>query len=83
MSDHWRLQGDADGWILGAIESAEDRRQDETLARLGVWVTRTSDGRINHAASSFLIDPDGQVVAVFRPEVSGDSIVSALRSIIQ
>ncbi len=81
LGEHWRALGAGPGWIMGGVNEGDDRRLDASLARLGVWVTRLPDGRINHAASSFLIDPAGQVVAVFRPEVTADSLVAALRAV--
>jgi protein SCO1/2 len=83
LNEHWRLLEAGPGWIVGGLEEEDGRIQDESLARLGVWVTRLPDGEINHAASSFLIDPDGDVVAVFRPEVSADSLVGALRDLVR
>lgn len=83
LGEHWRGLGAGPGWVMGGVEAGGERRLDESLARLGVWVTRLPGGRINHAASSFLIDPDGQVVAVFRPEVSADSLVAALTAVVR
>lgn len=83
LNEHWSLLDAPPGWIVGGLEDEDGRTQDEELARLGAWVTRPPNGEINHAASSFLIDPDGRVVAVFRPEVSADSLVTALRGMVQ
>lgn len=79
LDDHWRMLGGKPGWIVGRVEG-ENAAVDAALASLGAWITRLPDGRINHAASSFLLDPDGRVIEVFRPEMDADALVSALRS---
>lgn len=83
LGEHWRGMGAGPGWIVGSVPDPGDRRTSDALQRLGVWVTRLADGEINHAASSFLIDPAGKVVAVFRPEVTADSLISALRAMVR
>lgn len=83
LGEHWRGLGAGPGWIMGGVAKGGERELDASLARLGVWVTRLPGGQINHAASSFLIDPAGQVVAIFRPEVTADSLVTALRAVVR
>lgn len=83
LAAHWRALNPASGWTVGMIEVDNGRLPAAALARLGVWMARLPNGNINHAASSFLIDPAGQVVAIFRPEVSADSLAGALRAMVQ
>ncbi len=83
LDAHWRSLDAGPGWIMGGTLQDETRKRNEALARLGVWFTQLPDGRINHAASSFLIDPAGQVIAVYRPEVTADSLVASLRALIR
>lgn len=85
LDEHWRMLDAGPGWVAGGLNTAPEQTaaRDAALAKLGVWVTHLPGGRINHAASSFLIDPSGQVIAVYRPEVSGDSLVKALRALVQ
>lgn len=82
LHEHWRLLGGRPGWTIGQLSGTPGEVDDE-LAALGAWVTRLPDGRINHAASSYLVDPEGRVVAIFRPEVTADELVAALRARLQ
>jgi protein SCO1 len=79
LADHWRALGSAAGWVVGRLARPLDHRQLADLARLGVWVSRDPSGRIDHAASTFLLDPAGNVVEVFRPEVPATTVVAAVR----
>ncbi|MBS1241204.1 MAG: hypothetical protein H6R40_631 [Gemmatimonadetes bacterium] len=79
LEAHWQSAGAPNGWIVGRLARPLDRAQIRDLARLGVWVDRTADGRINHAAFTFLLDLEGRVVEVFRPELPADSLVAAVR----
>lgn len=79
LADHWRALGSAAGWVVGRLARPVDHRQAADLARLGVWMSRERSGRIDHAASTFLLDPAGNVVDVFRPEVPATALVAAVR----
>lgn len=81
LEHHWRALGPAAGrdWVAGRLARPLDRRQLADLARLGVWVSRDPSGRIDHSASTFLLDPAGNVVEVFRPEVPASALVAAVR----
>lgn len=83
LDHHWHALGAHPGWIMAGVADQNPAELDRKLAQLGVWVDRFPDGRINHAASSFLINPAGQVTTVFRAEVTADSLVKALRHLIQ
>lgn len=79
LEHHWRALGSGAGWVAGRLARPLDRRQLADLARLGVWVSRDPSGRIDHSASTFLLDPAGNVVDVFRPEVPATALVAAVR----
>ncbi len=79
LAHHWRALGSAAGWVVGRLARPLDHRQVADLAHLGVWVSRDPSGRIDHAASTFLLDPAGNVVEVFRPEVPATALVAAVR----
>jgi protein SCO1/2 len=83
IAGHWSAMGAGPGWVAGALATDAGRLPEPALRRLGVWLTHGPGGRINHSASSFLIDPAGNVVAVFRPEVTADSLVTALRAVVR
>lgn len=79
LEHHWRALGSGAGWVAGRLARPLDRRQLADLARLGVWVSRDPSGRIDHSASTFLLDPAGNVVEVFPPEVPAGALVAAVR----
>lgn len=83
LKEWMTAHGAPEGWIAGRLVSPEATTPDAALARLGVWVRRSGSGRIDHGASTFLLDPAGQVLAVFRPEVSAEAVTAAIRGAIE
>ena len=81
LAHHWHAldPGAGGAWVAGRLARPLDRRQLADLARLGVWVSRDPSGRIDHSASTFLLDPAGKVVEVFRPEVPAGALIAAVR----
>jgi protein SCO1/2 len=79
LAHHWHALDPGASWVAGRLARPLDHRQLADLARLGVWVSRDPSGRIDHAASTFLLDPAGDVVEVFRPEVPASALVAAVR----
>ena len=80
LQEHWEHHARPDGWIMGRLADTLDESQLKDLARLGVWVYRRPDGDYNHAAFTFLIDPNGWVIGVFPPETPAADIVRAVHN---
>jgi protein SCO1/2 len=79
LVSHMHGVGDSAGWIAGRLTRPLDAAARAELAAWGVWALRDATGRIKHAAYVFLVDPRGQVVAVYRPEASVETFVDSLR----
>lgn len=82
LDHHWHALGARPGWVIGNLADQQVKELDRNLAQLGVWVQRFPNGRINHAAASFLINPSGEVTTIFPAEVTADSLVKALRNLV-
>lgn len=80
LADWTAAHGAPAGWIAGRLTGPLDPEADPRLARLGVWVRRNPAGEINHSAFTYLLDPEGVVTAVFRPEEPVEALVTAARS---
>lgn len=83
LFDAWSRYGRPAGWHMAALASPLDEHIQADLERLGVWVSRRGDDDFNHPALAFLLDPDGQVVAVVRATADGRSILAALQENLQ
>ena len=79
LAAHWERHARPRGWIMGRLADTLGESQLKDLARLGVWVYRRPDGGYNHAAFTFLIDPNGWVIDVFPPDTPAADIVRAVR----
>lgn len=76
----WKAHGSPVGWSMASLTGSG---VDETLATLGVWMFRRSDGLINHGLDLYLIDPRGLVVDVFSPDEDPTAIAARIRQVLQ
>jgi protein SCO1 len=75
----WEVHGQPNGWIMARLTTPLGPQTQAQLRRIGVWVRRQPDGEYSHATSTFLLDPTGTVVQVFRAETPVADMVRALR----
>lgn len=75
----WERFGSPPNWSFATPAAGSG---DEAFRELGVWVHRRSDGLINHGVDIFLIDPDGQVVAILPAADDPARLTAAVREAI-
>ncbi len=79
LREMWVSHGRQADWNIASLV---DPRPEELLRRLGVLVIRRGDGLINHSLDLFLLDPRGQVRAVFSPDDRPEHVASTIRGLI-
>jgi cytochrome oxidase Cu insertion factor (SCO1/SenC/PrrC family) len=75
----WQHHGRPEGWFIAALSTPLDENSQADLRRLGLWVERRDNGVFNHAALSFIIDPQGRVVQVFQGDNNSEQVIAALK----
>lgn len=73
----WEMHGAMEGWTMASLTAQPVQ---DPLAKLGVWMSRRSDGGINHGLDLFLIDPAGRVIRTFDPDQEPIAIAAAVRA---
>lgn len=73
----WEMHGAMAGWTMASLTAQPVQ---DPLAKLGVWMSRRSDGLINHSLDLFLIDPTGRVIRTFDPDQEPIAIAAAVRA---
>lgn len=69
------------GWYPVTLATEFNPALHEKLRRYGIWVHRRADGYFNHSSYLFLLNPNGQLIHVFQPELSSNQIVQTVRKL--
>jgi len=74
----WRHHGSAPGWWWTELSEQDSKSNAEKLRAMGIWVGQRPNGEYDHTAFIFLVNPMGDVIKIFRPEMDSDLLADAV-----
>jgi len=82
LSRSWKHFGSRAGWLVTSFLPEDTAIIPELLGKIGVWLYKRPDGLYNHSSYLFLINPEGSIIKVVRPEATTDSLIQSIKEAI-